>query len=578
MSDLKSLSDDELSQLLQQMQQQQDRAYMEHTIPSARTPDYLLNQNNPLYGSTIPQRLRIGIGRGMANVGRHAGNLVGLVPDESIAESNRLDAPLMDTGAGKIGSMIGETAPLVPLTMGASSALGATGKLGEALVNNPISNGAFQGALQGGLMADPGKKLTGTTIGGITGATIPTITGLFGKLLRGVNRTPEAQQLLDEGVRLTPGQMNPEGVTNKIEENMRGWPVVGNVIEKARNQAEGDFKRKVIQAASAPGTTLQTTGNDVNELFQEAQKSYKPFYAAAEGFPVTPEIHNVGSNQPLIDALIKSANSKGAGATRASREQAQDFLEGQFEAIMDKAKSAGGMTSDHLIQLRSNINEEIRGAGYDNAGKAYAKLLRSARDKVTEALESQLPPEATASLKVANDAYPKLAIIRDAIKRGGDQPNGFTPAQLSQAVKSATENNEYAQGGGMLRDWSSAGRDIFTQRNPHTGSALTTGALLATAAAHSPYITIPAAGAGLGLIGTNAGRNFLSGQTGWQEGARKLFDSVNPNFAPETQSLLRSISGTALSRAFANSERGRSALSAPDRRALVEALMNTESP
>lgn len=559
MTDFSDLSNDELQQLY--LQNARAQAVPQRGVSPTPGMTYRREHDpmsaewqqkyGPIAGMGEGGLTLAGIGRGMENVGRHAENLVGLESDQDLAESQRLDAPLMNTGAGRFGSMVGESSILAPAMMGGEAALG-TSALGARVLGMPLLRGGIEGAAQGGLMADPGQKVGGTLLGGATGAAIPAAMSTAHRLAYGIQRTPEAQQLLDEGVRLTPGQMNPKGVWNKVEENLRGVPIVGNLIEKARGQAQQDFQRNVIEESAAPGYSLQSSSKDVNDLFQEAQDSYKPLYNAAKGFPVKPEIFNQGQNVTLEDAMRQAAARRSVGATRAGREQAADFLDGQLEAFADKAKSAGGWKSDHLIELRSRINEEIRNAGQDQAGKTYAQLLQGARDRVTDALESQLPPDATNALRVANDAYPKLAIIRDAIQRGGDQAEGFTPAQLSQAVRAATENNTYARGGGLMRDWSSAGRDIFTERNPRTGMSLETLGpigLAGMAAAHHPMVGVPAAAAGLGLIGTQVGRNLVSGQTAAQQAAQRLGQGLQRLTTPGQREAIGATSRTLLNRA-----------------------------
>ena len=549
MTDLSTLSDDELRAMSAAMAAQDQNA-MTHHQTSPNTPYF---RNDPTEGMSTWDLWGAGLGRGMVNVGRHAANLLGLESDQNLKDSQALDAPLLNTRQGETGGLLGETALLTPLTMGASSLAGATG-LGARILSNPLLRGGAEGAFQGGLMSDPGQRGLGAVAGGATGFAIPATLTAGQKLAYGLTRTPEAQYLINQGVRLTPGQMNPEGVWNKIEENVRSVPVVGNVVEKARNQSASDFQRGVIEEASAPGYKLKSTSQDPNELFQEAQDSYKPLYQAASGFDVKPLIPS--RNQTLAAAMKQATNNRAVGAGADIRQNAEDFVSGKLGAIAEKAKSNGGWKSDHLIELRSSINEEIRNAGQDQSGKKYAQLLRDARDRVTESIESQIPAEAAESLKTANDSYPKLAIIRDAIKRGGDQAQGFTPAQLSAAVKQATDNNEYARGGGLMRDWSSVGRDIFTERNPRTGASHgTTGALAGAAYALHHFVPgaqIPAAAGAagaLGMIGTQTGRNILAGETAPQKGAQRLAEALSKRIPPGQRAIARTAAQSALNRA-----------------------------
>ncbi len=314
---------------------------------------------------------------------------------------------------------------------------------------------------------------------------------------------------------------------------------------------------------------------DVNQLFGIARDSYKPLYDQARNYTkFQPAIVRNQQNLPLLPAMQQQASRPGVGATRATRDAANDFVKDQYQAFADQAKK-GGWKSDHLIDLRSAISEEMRNANPDQDGMKYRKLLAGARDQVTAALQSQLQPEDFAALQTANNAYPKLAIIREAIKAGGDKPTGFTPFQLSQAVKKATDTGEYAAGGGLLRDWSGAGSEIFTDRNPRTGMSLETLAPLAGAATalwSHPGVAIPVGAAGAGLFGTEAGRSALRGTTPPQRIAQALGKKVSaavPLSSDATRLLGASsrVSGATLARALALSKEkqdGRApALSAP---------------
>jgi hypothetical protein len=530
---------------------------------------YAVPKDSPASGLSEFDLTLAGLGQGLTNVARHAGNLVGLESDQDLKDAKALDAPLLQTPSGRFGGAAGEAAALVPATMGAEIPLGMTAA-GARLLAAPVLRGVLEGAGQGATMADPGNKAAGAVIGGGAGLAFPAASSAAQRLANGLERTPEAQQLLDQGIRLTPGQMNPEGVFNKIEENVRAVPVVGNIIEHARTQSQQDFQRGVIQESAAPGYQLQNQSRDPNVLFQEAQDSYAPLYAQARDIPVTPHIYHpvTGAGpvrQPLADALDRAADLRTVGATTETREQARNFMDGQLDAFQDRAQAQGGWTSSHLIDLRSRINEEIRGAGQDQNGRSYAALLRQGRDRVTDAINSQIPADAAAALQTANDAYPRLAIIRDAIRRGGDQPTGFSPAQLSAAVKEASDNNAYARGGGLMRDWSSAGRDIFTERNPRTGASHgTTGSLVGAAYALHHFVPgaqIPAAvgtAGALGVIGTDAGRRFAAGQTAPQRATQRLIQGLQNITTPGQRETAGIASRAALNRAAALETLGKS--------------------
>ncbi|SRR5580765_1628894 len=468
-----------------------------------------------------------GLGEGVANIYHHTSNLLGHESDQDLADWQHLMEPLTETPAGNLGSFAGESAAVLPATL-ATEGVPAIAELGAA------GKGAIQGGLQGLLSSDPGHRTAGTTFGAVGGMMWPGMKSTAAMLARGLPRTPAAGELIDRGVRLMPGQMNPDSVWNKIEENVRSIPVIGNTVERGRQQAWTDFQRGAIEEAGAPGFKMPNTkGMTVKDMFNAAQQSYGPHFDAAKGFPVTPHIWNPGANVPLKDLFDAAARRAGVGATADVRESARDFLSGQLDAFATKAKAAGGWKSDDLLDLRSAISEEMRSAGADQSGMKYRQLLQAARDNVTQALESQLPPDASATLRAATRNYPKFAIVRDAMKSGGDQVGGFTPSQFSQAVRTATDKGEYAAGGGLMRDWSAPGKEIFTERNPKTGAVLgTLGALAAggAGAAAVPHLGIPALGAAAGMY--TFGRPFMRGTTPLQRYAQAAMDRVGKMTPP----------------------------------------------
>ena len=128
------------------------------------------------------QKTLAGIGSGMMGVAQGVGNIVGLVDDETIAERKQIDQNLMQTGHGKAGQFIGETAALLPtaLATGGSSLVGHAGaraataapRLAKA-VSPALARGgtvaATEGALGGGILADPGSRTQGALVGAGTG-------------------------------------------------------------------------------------------------------------------------------------------------------------------------------------------------------------------------------------------------------------------------------------------------------------------------------------------------------------------------------------------------------------------------
>lgn len=117
---------------------------------------------DPTDGTSLGQRMLEGAGKAFVDVGRGAGQMLGLVDQGTVDEEKRLSAPLMDTGAGmagNIGANIltalipgGNTVKGAALVGAGLSALQPTAT-GESRLNNTLLGGGL-GA--GGALAAKG--------------------------------------------------------------------------------------------------------------------------------------------------------------------------------------------------------------------------------------------------------------------------------------------------------------------------------------------------------------------------------------------------------------------------------------
>lgn len=112
---------------------------------------------DPTKGMSDSEKFWAGAGKSVYDLGRGAGQIVGMVDREDVDESKRMDAPLMKTGYGKAGNIAGNIAASVPAAFipGANTALGAT------LI------GAGMGGLQP--VGEGESRTLNTVLGGATG-------------------------------------------------------------------------------------------------------------------------------------------------------------------------------------------------------------------------------------------------------------------------------------------------------------------------------------------------------------------------------------------------------------------------
>lgn len=523
----------------------QSNAALSHTAAQAATQSgkpYF--PNDPTAGMGPGALLLTGVGQGMTDLARHAGNLVGLQSDQDLANAKQLDAPLLNTRAGETGQALGQSAAIAPVGMGIA---GGLSRFAPALAG-PMASGAIQGAAQGGLSADPGQRLQGMGVGAGMGLLLPAGAAGLGKMASGVSRTPAAQTLMNvlpKGT-LTPGQMNPTGPANRMEQALEGVAGVGDLVQNARDNSMQQYTRAMVQRSMAPGAVLPKSATNINDMIEAAGKSFDTAYEAGKGFPVGAKIMNqTGPDVPLTQALKNVTTRAQPGMT--SKDQAavgqnlQDLLQQQ---IKDARQSGQGLQSDDLLAFRSQIRDMIRGEnGLDNASRARKALYSKAADQVTQSINSQIPQDAAQAIQATDTQYGKFKVIQDAAAAAKDKPGGPTPFQISTSIAKATPKGIYAAGGGANRDLSQAATETFQNNVPRTGLAGMGRLALPLAAAGGlakaggvgalhPALTGPALAGYAGLTLTPWGRQLAGGQTGLQQALASKFATLN-NAVPQ---------------------------------------------
>jgi hypothetical protein len=361
-------------------------------------------------------------------------------------------------------------------------------------------------------------------MGGAFGGLVPAAGAGLGKVAHGIKRTPEAERLLAQGVDLTPGQMNPGGIWNQMEESWQSVPLVGPVIRGARENAQNSFQRAATQTAAAPGARIAQGPAD--EMLEAAYKSFEPLYDQAKGFDIPlGKLSTPG-------AARSAAMDPNIRADDATRKSVAQWLENQLTRLPNRGN--GRVLSDDLMDLRSVIRTEARKAA-TKGDDAAADLLKNGERAITDALESQLPADALQALRTADSRYGVYKTLEDAVARSKDMPGGFTPSKLSEAVAGANRGlgkGSYARGGGgPLRDLSEAGTATMNVRSPPTGQRLAAIGLPLAASGAAPGVAVPAGAALLGMVGTQTGRRAAAGQLPAQKLAQALEEAAKRGVA-----------------------------------------------
>lgn len=492
-----------------------------------------------LEGMNTAEKFLAGAGQGMVNTAKNVGDIVGRVPGlgflrpdaEKWAEERELSKPLLDTGAGATGSFVGETVATLPVGgVAAAGGKAAAAKIGTKLLSKaatPMGQAMLSGAASGAVLSGPENRQSGAFVG----AALPYGLGKAGGLMRKgyqglVKTTPAAKKLSQEGVDLTIGQMAPESLIGQMEELATDLPVLRQAIGARRGAARGQWQGLVLDEARAPGAAKLNPAAAVDDRLSAAYESFDAAYAPIKAKMVFPAVHNGGNGIPLQStkktqgAFARAVSDPEVLATPQTRRMVGGWLENQLGILPGGTQRPGlikRVPAEQLLKIRENIRGKIReklsGANPDHEA---AQLLGNAERAVTDALETQLPAESSAALKAVDAAYRKHKIVSDSVRRAGDSPAGFTPAQLSASVKASTPEAAYARGeGGRLRELAQTGREVFESSIPKTG-------VRAIPLMASAPVTIPMAM----LASTKRGTKLLTGSTRGQQKLQQLEDQI----------------------------------------------------
>lgn len=448
---------------------------------------------SPTDGMGTWDRLTAGIGQGMTDAALGAEQLTAHAPwllaalgntsalsrsavdpkwRESInaqaAEKAKVDAPLLDTTAGRVGSLVGNAAATAPFGMGGSQATGALARLGSAALRGAqagAAGGAVQPVIDEGFGAEKAKQVLGGSLGGaivggglsglgqVAEALIPS--NLTARLLNGLNRSAAKEPISAEGERLaqqTGVMLTPAQVTGSKSANMAENAARQSIFsrdlafqgDKARvQQLAGYFDRTldgVTKSGSSPsvaGATVQQAAKSVVSKLEglrssAANEDFGKIRALTKG---STSIEPTNTNQ-LLQSIFSEASGVGTPTADALAAFAKKQLSNVDPAVASAAKRLGGDLGDRvaqgnsvtapaqgnldkLMQLRSYLSKVAGGQAKisgENQDRRIAAQLLGTIDQDIEAAGDKLGGDLGGMLKAANARYRGFSQQIDSVK------------------------------------------------------------------------------------------------------------------------------------------------------------------
>ena len=321
------------------------------------------------------------------------------------------------------------------------------------------------------------QKAMDIATGGVGGKVIGTIGGALASAVK-----PEvsklAQLLMDQGIKLTPGQMLG-GAAKATEDKLVSVPIVGDMIRGAQGRSvEGlntaaysrvlDPLKEAGFDTSAPKTAGRESIDSITQQVKDAYNSIIPKLT----FKVDPQFSSE------FQSLQKMAQQGLAPPQAATFER---IVQNNFTGNLTAQGNASGKT---LQGMMSDIGKAADGYSHDASfeGRQLGDALKTLQQSIQDGLK-RMNPQQAAQLSKVDEAFANLARVQTAAATQG-APNGvFTAAQLASAVKGGDKtvrDNAYARGQALMQDLSDPAKSVLSSAAPNSGTAdraMTAGAM-----------------------------------------------------------------------------------------------------
>ena len=349
-----------------------------------------------------------------------AGQIVGEMGQFAIPGSAVAKAGLKAAKAGKT----------LAKTLGAAGEMGVAGGIvgvrlpGE---NETRAKNALQESASAGLGLGVGKILT--------------------KAAKGLKVRPEAQELMDAGVRVTPGGSAANPAIKSMENFLEILPGTARGVKDIKADSASDWTRLMFNKAKAPGADdVSTIGaKGMRDLKDGFKRSYDEAWGKAGPVPMD-------AAEDILTRIDDLAPSSGLADTAALK---------RLEKNVSKLAIDGSDTG------AKKLDRELRKA--QNALPKDNVALRGEINDMRTVLRKDMPEGVQTKLSAVDKQYPKYLTVKKAqYKVAPDE--AIKPKHLVQATKTVGKETAYATGKSPL--WSEAKVGASTINPDTTGQLL----------------------------------------------------------------------------------------------------------
>lgn len=371
---------------------------------------------DPTEGMSTGEKLRAGFGKSIADLAQGIGQNIGLVDRADVAESRRLNAPLMATGAGKVGDIAGNIATTLPLAFvpGANTIVGAgligagTGLMQPSESTKETLMNTGGGALLGGGSIMGGRALA-AGYQGLTGLLRPSTekgrreiaAEILQRSATDANQAAKNAALSKElvpGSYPTMGQVAKDPGLAQLERTLLNNPETAGPLQQRYAQQQAARTKALSDIAGTPD--YRSSMKEGRKVF--ANEDYTK--AITEGM----DYEMAKAMQPAIDSLMKRPSIQSA-------KMVAQKLAAENDVALNNFGSVEGM--DWVVKALNNQISKANMPG-SSIGKEELRALLQTKSDLMNTLEAIAP-----AYKTANENFAKMSKNINAMDVAADLQN-----------------------------------------------------------------------------------------------------------------------------------------------------------
>ena len=373
-----------------------------------------------------------------------------------VAESQKLDAPLMATKAGIGGNIAGNiAATLAPLGIAAKASNYIRGGDAAAALMNPanyksaISAGAINGALQP-TVGDQ-SKIANVGIGAVAGAGGNLVTNTIGRIAQPVTNILSSAHdkavatLQAAGIPLDAAQQSGSAFLNKLRSSFSDNPFTGSAQKELAASQQSGYNRAVLSsigenASAATPEVMNQAATRINGVFKDV----------------------LGRNNV---AITDPALAKFASIQAAATEEEKKPVAAIADRLMNAVQQDGTVPGQTAYNIKKDL-ERLAGSQDTTLGY-HAKQLRSA---LMDTINDSLSPADQSAFSQARGQFRDLKRLEPAIDRMGNGDISAAKLANVMAQKGNRGASLYGRGDQTLVDLAHAGNMLLPDKLPNSGS------------------------------------------------------------------------------------------------------------